>query len=88
MRPTTIALSDDLAELVEHEAQRRVVSVSELIRQFIRSSLVGDAGNSRKIPWAGIVDNPKMVHVKSAGPTYTFIHCGQAKGGLTCERLC
>lgn len=61
MKRTTIALPDDLADLIEHEARRRGLSVSELIRQFAREALMGTAGSPRKIPWAGIIDDPEMV---------------------------
>jgi metal-responsive CopG/Arc/MetJ family transcriptional regulator len=62
MRRTTIALPDDLAHLVDHEAKRQGVSVSELIRRFVRQSLMGTPARPRKIPWAGIINDPEMVH--------------------------
>jgi hypothetical protein len=62
VRRTTIVLPDDLADLVDHEAKRRGVSVSELIRRFVRQSLMGTASRPRKIPWAGIINDPAMVH--------------------------
>ena len=61
MKRTTIVLSDDLAELVEHEAQRQGVSVSELIRTFVRQALIGSEASPRKIPFAAIIDDPDMV---------------------------
>lgn len=61
MKRTTIALPDDLSELVEHEARRRGVSVSELIRRFVRQALMGTTDQPRSIPFAAIIDDPEMV---------------------------
>jgi|KBSMisStandDraft_5_1062788.scaffolds.fasta_scaffold1668824_1 predicted transcriptional regulator len=57
MKRTTIALPDDLATLVQHEAQRSDTSVSEVIRDAIAKIYLARA---RKIPFAGICDDPKM----------------------------
>jgi predicted transcriptional regulator len=57
MKRTTIALPDDLATLVQHEAQRSATSVSEVIRDAIAKTYLG---RTRKIPFAGICDDPKM----------------------------
>ncbi|MGH9335147.1 MAG: CopG family transcriptional regulator, partial [Vicinamibacteria bacterium] len=62
VKRTTIVLPDDLADLVGHEARRQGLSVSELIRRFVRQSLMGTSARPRKIPWAGIIDDPDMVH--------------------------
>ncbi len=62
MKRTTIVLSDDLADLVEHEARRQGLSVSEVIRRSVQQTLVGSSSRPRKIPWAGIIDDPAMVH--------------------------
>jgi len=62
MKRTTIALPDDLSELVEHEARRQGVSVSELIRRFVRQALMGTPSSPRAIPFAAIIDDPEMVH--------------------------
>ena len=61
MKRKTITLSDELAKLVEREAQRREVSFSEMIRQLITEKLVATAEHSRTIPWAGIVNDPGLV---------------------------
>jgi Arc/MetJ-type ribon-helix-helix transcriptional regulator len=61
VKRTTIALPDDLADLIEHEARRRGISVSEFIRRSVRQSLMGTQARPRKIPWAGIMDDPDMV---------------------------
>jgi hypothetical protein len=61
MKRTTITLTDDLAELVEHEAGRLHISVSELVRRIIHQAFAGSADKPREIPWAGIFDDPEMV---------------------------
>lgn len=60
MRRRTITLPDDLAELLGSEAQRRQTSVSEVVRRFIKESLVGSAEKPRQIPWAGLFNDPDM----------------------------
>ncbi|MBV8544918.1 MAG: CopG family transcriptional regulator [Acidobacteria bacterium] len=57
MKRTSISLPDDLATLVQHEADRSATSVSEVIRDAIAKTFLGRA---RKIPFAGICDDPKM----------------------------
>jgi hypothetical protein len=57
MKRITIALPDDLATLVQHEAQRSGTSVSEVIRDAIAKTYLRRV---RKIPFAGICDDPKM----------------------------
>jgi len=57
MKRISIALPDDLATLVQHEAQRSATSVSQVIRDAIENTYLGRA---RKIPFAGICDDPKM----------------------------
>ncbi len=64
MKRTTITLSDELAELVEREAQRQRASVSEVIRQLLSQAFVGSEEQPRQIPWAGIVNDPSFVHGK------------------------
>ena len=61
MRRTTITLTDDLAELIDHEARRRHQSVSRVIRDLIRQGLTGSTQAPRLIPWAGIFEDPDMV---------------------------
>ena len=61
MKRTTIAIPDDLSELVEHEANRQRISVSEWIRRAIRNAILGGTSSSRRIPWAGIFEDPDMV---------------------------
>jgi Ribbon-helix-helix protein, copG family. len=57
MKRTSITLPDELVTLVQHEAQRSATSVSEVIRNAIAKTYLGRA---RKIPFAGICDDPKM----------------------------
>jgi hypothetical protein len=61
MKRATISLPDDLAELVDSEARRRQTSFSEVVRLFLVQGLVGSSEKPRKIPWAGMVDDPAMV---------------------------
>jgi len=60
MKRATITLPDDLADLVDREAQRRQTSFSEVVRQFIVRGLSGDDEKPREIPWAGLFADPKM----------------------------
>jgi len=60
MKRTTISLPEDLAALVEREAERRRVSVSEIVRTALDRMLRPSGG--REIPWAGIVREPGMVY--------------------------
>ena len=64
MKRTTITLTEDLAELVAREADRRRMTVSELMRNLIKESLLGSPEKPREIPWAGLVDEPAMVHAE------------------------
>jgi predicted transcriptional regulator len=64
MKRTTITLTDELAELVAAEANRRRMTVSELMRHLIRESLVGTPEKPRDIPWAGLIDDPAMVRAE------------------------
>jgi predicted transcriptional regulator len=57
-------LTNELAELVAAEANRRRMTVSELMRHLIRESLVGTAEKPRDIPWAGLIDDPAMVRAE------------------------
>ena len=65
MKRTTITLSDELAELVAREAQRQRASVSQVIRQLLSQAFMGTEERPRQIPWAGIVNDPNLVHGKS-----------------------
>ena len=60
MKRTTIVLSDELAELVAREAQRRRTSVSEVIRTLVAEGLTGSDENPREIPWVGIFSDTEM----------------------------
>lgn len=60
MRRTTISLSDELAELLSEEARRQRISVSALARDLLSEGLVGSEAKPRKIPWAGIIDDPEI----------------------------
>ena len=64
MKRTTITLSDELAELVEREARRQRASVSEIIRRLLSQAIIGTEERPRQIPWAGIVNDPSLVHGK------------------------
>jgi hypothetical protein len=61
MKRATITLPDDLAELVDREAQRRQTSFSDIVRQFIVVGLSGSEEKPREIPWAGLFHDPDMV---------------------------
>ncbi len=56
MRRTTVSLPDDLAAVAAHEAERRRISMSELVRCALATHL-GLNGTPRKIPWAGTGDS-------------------------------
>lgn len=58
MKRTTITLPDDLARVVEDEARRRGISVSEVVRRSIFDSLLGS--EPRQLPFAGLFDDPGM----------------------------
>jgi len=61
MKRATITLPNDLAELVDREAQRRQTSFSDVVRQFIVIGLSGSEEKPREIPWAGLFHDPDMV---------------------------
>ena len=61
MKRATITLPDELAELVDREAQRRQTSFSDVVRQFIVLGLSGSEEKPREIPWAGLFHDPDMV---------------------------
>jgi hypothetical protein len=65
MKRTTITLTDELAELLAREAERRRMTVSELMRNLITESLLGSQEKPRDIPWAGLVDEPAMVRAEN-----------------------
>jgi hypothetical protein len=56
MKRTTISLPDDLAAAAEREAERRRISMSELVRQALADRL-GMNGQAREVPFAGIGDS-------------------------------
>ena len=64
MKRITITLSDELAELVQCEARCQRASVSEVIRRLLSQALIGREEGPRQIPWAGIVNDPSLVHGK------------------------
>jgi hypothetical protein len=64
MKRMTITLTEELADLVAREADRRRMTVSELVRTLIKESLLGSPERPRDIPWAGLVDEPAMVHAE------------------------
>jgi Ribbon-helix-helix protein, copG family len=53
MTRTTIALPDDLARLVAHEARRRETSISEIVRRALASHL-GLTTSTRKLGFVGL----------------------------------
>lgn len=61
MKRATITLPDDLADLVDREARRRQTSFSEVVRQYIVLGLSGSEEKPRKIPWAGLFQDPDMI---------------------------
>lgn len=61
MKRATITLPDDLADLVDREAQRRQTSFSEVVRQYIVLGLSGSEEKPREIPWAGLFQEPDMI---------------------------
>ncbi|MBI3925923.1 MAG: ribbon-helix-helix protein, CopG family [Armatimonadetes bacterium] len=61
MKRTTITLPDDLADIVAMEARRQGTSVSGLIQQLVRQSLMGTPERRRQIPWAGIFHDSEMI---------------------------
>jgi hypothetical protein len=64
MKRTTITLTDELAELVAREAERRRMNVSEFMRTLIKESLVGTSEKPREIPWAGLINDPALVRAE------------------------
>lgn len=60
MKRATITLPDELAELVDSEARRRQTSVSEVIRGYIIQGMTGSVEKPRKIPFAGLFNDPAM----------------------------
>jgi metal-responsive CopG/Arc/MetJ family transcriptional regulator len=54
MKRTTITMPDDLAGIVEREAQRRRISVSELARDALREHVGANPDAPRVLPFAGI----------------------------------
>lgn len=58
MKRTTITLTEDLADLVALEARRQRSNVSEVIRGLIADGLRASESKPRKIPWAGLFDDP------------------------------
>jgi len=58
MKRTTITWPEDLADAVGREAKRRRVSVSEVIRQSVEEHIQRRPTGIRRIPWAGLIDDP------------------------------
>jgi metal-responsive CopG/Arc/MetJ family transcriptional regulator len=56
MKRTTISLPDDLAVVLEREAQRQATSVSDIARRAI-SEYLGRSTPKRRVPFAGIGDS-------------------------------
>lgn len=59
MRRITVTLPEELVSLVEHEAESRGTSVSEVVRASLRSAMIGDG--KRALPFAAICDDSAMV---------------------------
>lgn len=51
MKRTTVSLSDDLAQAVDREAQRRRVSVSEVTRDALTAHLGLGTSGPRELPF-------------------------------------
>jgi hypothetical protein len=58
MKRTTISLPDDLGRLIREEANRRGVSVSQVVRSCIEATLVGTG--KRSLPFAGLCDDARV----------------------------
>jgi metal-responsive CopG/Arc/MetJ family transcriptional regulator len=54
MKRTTLMLPDDLAQLLEIERKRRDVSTAELVRRALRSYLVGEENQPRRLSFIGL----------------------------------
>ena len=54
MKRTTISLTDELAVLLEREARRRGVSVSEVARQALATHFGPSGDQPRKLPFAAL----------------------------------
>lgn len=64
MKLATITLPDDLAEMVDREAQRRHTSFSEIVRLYLIQGLVGSEEKPLEIPWARLFHDPGMIPVE------------------------
>ena len=58
MTRTTISLTDDLAALARNEARRRGISLSAVIRDALKATLLKPPG--ARLPWQGIVSDPSI----------------------------
>ena len=56
MARMTISLPDDVAERARGEARRRGISLSTVISNSLKSTLVNPT--AAKLPWQGIVSDP------------------------------
>ena len=56
MKRTTVSLPDELAAAADREAERRRISLSELMREALADRL-GMNGKTREVPWAGVGDS-------------------------------
>ena len=54
---TTISLPGELAELARVEARRRGISFSAVVRESLEDKLC----KQPRLPWQGIVNDPKLV---------------------------
>ncbi|MBW3564760.1 MAG: ribbon-helix-helix domain-containing protein [Acidobacteria bacterium] len=57
MKRITMSLPEDLAKMVEYEAEARRTSVSEVIRDAIIAVL---SPSVRRVSWAGICDDGEL----------------------------
>ena len=53
---TTISLPNELAQLARHEARRRGVSLSAVVRESLEKHLRKTPAT--RLPWQGIIDDP------------------------------
>jgi hypothetical protein len=59
VRRITITLPDDLVALLDHEAEARGISVSEVVRSSLRIAMLPNG--KRALPFAAICDDPALV---------------------------
>jgi len=61
MRRIAIFLPDEVIGLLDAEARRLQISISEIIRRLIVERFTEKSEDHREIPWAGLFSDPEMV---------------------------